>query len=295
MAPKLSKIIADIAAAFVPGRGLRHRLRDAVDRHSAARVVEYLKASYVPMLSGLHTEKEGERAPLIWQFWAQGEAAAPPLVAACMRSVRKFAGGRTAKIVDETNVADYAKLPDFILEKRAKGIIDDGHFADLLMTYLLAEHGGYFISATTFMTSFVPAHVGKTRFFLFRTPAESGHAGAESFLVHSTPRHWLAEAWRLCLTEYWRRENSAPHPNLAGLMMIAMAEGDRKAAAEFRKIPMLAHARPHALDAHLGDRYFDKPFKRMTEVSFAHELSMGRSTEKALSDPDSFAARILRR
>lgn len=44
-------------------------------------------------------------------------------------------------LITQHNFADYVTMPDYVLEKQRRGIIDLMHFSDILRMMLLREHG----------------------------------------------------------------------------------------------------------------------------------------------------------
>lgn len=51
----------------------------------------------------------------IWVLWLQGEEHAPPLVQACLKSIKKHApDGYTVTVISESNISEYITLPDHI-------------------------------------------------------------------------------------------------------------------------------------------------------------------------------------
>lgn len=87
----------------------------------------------------------------IWVFWWQGEASAPPIVRACIGSIRANAGDREVVVITKDNVKRYASFPNTIYEKVQDGSVTLTHFSDLLRFNLLSRHGGLWMDATLFL------------------------------------------------------------------------------------------------------------------------------------------------
>lgn len=87
----------------------------------------------------------------VWVCWWQGEAQMPPIVKACVSSIRQHAGTHPVQIVHKGNYKDFVDMPADIVEKTERGIIDLTHFSDILRAMLLAKHGGIWMDATVFI------------------------------------------------------------------------------------------------------------------------------------------------
>ncbi|MCQ2791928.1 MAG: capsular polysaccharide synthesis protein [Bacilli bacterium] len=121
---------------------------------------EYIKTNYKNYLI-----VEKETAPLIdanfktFFFWYQGiNNNTPKPILLCLESIKKYA--QNVVIIDKNNYKQYADLPNIIIEKFEKGIIDITHFSDILRTYLLAKHGGLWLDSTIFLTKPIDHLIG---------------------------------------------------------------------------------------------------------------------------------------
>ncbi len=86
-------------------------------------------------------------------MWLQGEESAPPLIKACINSIRKHIPNRKIQIITESNYGNYVHLPEHILQKFREGKISYAHFSDLIRISLLCEFGGTWCDATVLCTS----------------------------------------------------------------------------------------------------------------------------------------------
>ncbi|MDR3208424.1 MAG: capsular polysaccharide synthesis protein [Rickettsiales bacterium] len=76
-------------------------------------------------------------------FWLQGEENAPPLVRACLRSIRGNCR-RQLILLDENTLSDYIELPGFVWDKYKGGDMRPAHFADIARVELLHNYGGFY-------------------------------------------------------------------------------------------------------------------------------------------------------
>jgi len=102
---------------------------------------------------------------IIWQFWWQGEEAAPLIVRRCMESARRMCAGYQVILVDKDNIREYLDIPDFLVE-RFNGREGTGAFSDYVRFALLARHGGIWLDASEYMTGTIPDDIANATFYL---------------------------------------------------------------------------------------------------------------------------------
>src|SRR5687768_533051 len=156
---------------------LPHFLRDSKrfeakwidERHNT--VESYLALKYRDIIQKFENP---ERSPSldtespIWMFWWQGEENAPPIVQACINSVRLRAEGRRFIVVSKANYRDYVTIPRRIEDKFHQGIISTTHLSEVVRFMLLAEYGGLWLDATVFCVDRIPNDVFTARLFSCR-------------------------------------------------------------------------------------------------------------------------------
>jgi len=89
----------------------------------------------------------------IWLMWYDGIQKAPPIIKACITSIKKNSGKHPVYILDKNNYYKYITLPSLILRKFHKRIFTITHFSDIIRMGLLSKYGGYWIDSTYFITS----------------------------------------------------------------------------------------------------------------------------------------------
>ena len=57
----------------------------------------------------------------VFVLWLQGEHNAPPIVKACLSSVRKWCSDRKVVVLDKDNYSQYASLPECLVRKYEYG------------------------------------------------------------------------------------------------------------------------------------------------------------------------------
>jgi hypothetical protein len=141
-----------------------------VKKHDMAKA--YMMKHYGAVISDFENlpqtcELIKEDAP-IWVFWYQGLAQAPEPVTLCIESMKRHAGKHPVILVTKENYANYADIPDDILQKVEQGKITLTHFSDILRMALLAAHGGIWSDATVYWTKDVDDYVKGYPFFTVR-------------------------------------------------------------------------------------------------------------------------------
>lgn len=88
----------------------------------------------------------------VFVMWFQGENSMPPIIKKCYESIKKNFTNRKIILITEENLTDYAKLPDFILDKYHSGNITRTTLSDIIRAKLLYDNGGMWIDATVFIS-----------------------------------------------------------------------------------------------------------------------------------------------
>jgi hypothetical protein len=111
---------------------------------------------------------------VIWQYWGQGLAGdnLPEVVKLCFQSVDRFKDDYTVIRVDDDTFGQYIDLPDFILEKRASGMINRTFFSDMLRLALLKTYGGVWLDATILLTDSLPKDFSAQDFFVYQRDSQ---------------------------------------------------------------------------------------------------------------------------
>ena len=88
----------------------------------------------------------------IWICWWQGIDNAPEIVKTCVDTIKRNAGEYEVIVITDNNYKNYVQFPDWLEDKRKKGIISRTIYSDLLRLNLLARYGGIWIDSTFFCT-----------------------------------------------------------------------------------------------------------------------------------------------
>lgn len=176
------------------------------------KVGPYLRRKYTPLMRERKVfyagqELSHQRSKLVWWCWLQGFDAAPDIVKACYRSIKKHLTDREIIIVDAENWREYVDLPDYIVRRWEKKQIPPALFADLLRLELLVCHGGTWIDSTVLCTG--REHTQDyldTDLFLFQytRPGSKEFGGISNWFITACTNNEALLTLRDMLYAYWR-------------------------------------------------------------------------------------------
>lgn len=184
--------------AFLAGKKLRFLARRILRKVGAGALFD--TAGWQPRIPEIIPQT-------MWIYWDQGLADAPALVQACVARWRECHPQWTIHVLDRRSLRDHVVMPQL------PETIQKAHFADVLRTRLLAEHGGVWVDATTWcsrpLDHWLPA-AAQAGFFVYAwTDAD------RPFISRSQPRilgNWfiagakgnhLIRQWDRATQEYW--------------------------------------------------------------------------------------------
>lgn len=134
-------------------------------------ILDYLNKNYHYLIKQYQTwqtsiiEDENCNSRIIWVMWWQGEDVAPEIVKMCISSMRRNSNGAQVIVITKDNYSDYIDLPEYILEKQAKGMISFAHLADIIRVFLLAQYGGLWLDSTIYVSQPIPVEIFSKKFY----------------------------------------------------------------------------------------------------------------------------------
>ena len=133
--------------------------------HASSKIKPYLKYKDTDV-QGLSFPKNDVENP-IWIYWNKGIEQAPIIVQKCYESVCRHSNQKIILLNDQ-NLADYIRLPDYIEKKKDAGQIPIARYADLMKFALLEHYGGTWIDSTVYLTDPIPDMILNSDFFAVR-------------------------------------------------------------------------------------------------------------------------------
>lgn len=244
--------------------------KQALKKHEF--VLNYLKTNMSDVIEEFKNYKEieettpSEEARRIWTIWWQGEENAPPLVKACINSMKENANGAKVTVITTENCKDYVDIPDYILEKHKKGYICNAVLSDITRFMLLEKYGGLWLDATIYVAKPIPSEYFKYRLYSQHTKPETMTCWVQNnayhiFVVGSQPKGKMVSFTLKMFLEYWRRYDVAvDYLSTDYFFMIAMQEYP-EIKEEIDSLPYSSerlYDLVHILNKPYDDLYFNK-------------------------------------
>ena len=273
------------------GRLQRRRRRGEVTRKA---VLDYLQP-YVPAIRNVPADPAGPKGERrVFSVWLQGEASAPPLVRACLDSVRARCGAGFV-LLDESTLFDWIDLPEGIVRKWKEGRMKAAHFIDICRLELLYRYGGVWMDATDYLDAPLPEWLWEQDFFVYRAgnTLRGFYGGIQNCFIRAERGSYLLKVWRESVLAYWEREDSVVDYFVHQLLfMLCVRENDR-CARLFEAMPQLDQAPTHVL----WHQYADAPYDEALLHSICAEALFQKTDYKSAPAkdpiPGSIAAHIL--
>lgn len=247
--------------------------RKSKDLINSQRVYCYLKRRYSRYIHD-YPEQQAPTPKHIWICWLQGIEHAPEIVRQCFRSVQHFAPDYEITLLTESNLLDWCTIPDDITAKYKSGRIGFAHFADIVRTNLLVEHGGIWLDATVLLTGALPDFITSSQVFFFRSSwiAPVQHVGS-NWLLASQPHNPLFENQQTLLYEYWRHERYLKDYFIYHLFTYLIMQSNAQSRTIIQNMPYRNNAAPLTMVFRMFEPYSERLYNDITTESAVHKLS----------------------
>jgi mannosyltransferase OCH1-like enzyme len=234
--------------------------------------------------------------PRIWTCWLQGYEQAPPVVKACINSMRKYAPGYEVTVITEDTIADYVAMPAYITKKYKDGIISATQFSDLLRILLLINYGGIWMDATVLLTKNIPPVLLETDFFVFQTSLlHFDLQPCSSWFIIARRNHPVLLKMFAVLAAYWKKNNYLINYFIFHVTVQLVITYDHEANELWHRMYYKNNSDPHLLQKKLFDT-MDMPMRDyIWDLSFAHKLTYKFSDESLIKRGGTFYRYILDR
>jgi len=236
----------------------------------------YLKRNYSYLLNDLpkynHTHQI--KKTIFW-CWLQGIEKAPKLYLSNLNSLIMNCKGFNIIIINETNMFNYIKFPNYIIEKYQKGYITPTHFSDLLRLELLIKYGGTWSDASVLITDYTKDYFMKDLFF-FQERNNFGCVGS-SWFITSEKGSPILRTTRDLLYEYWRISYSLYNYFTFHLFFKMSCE---KYPQDLKNIQYISNIPPHWLQSILGETFSQAKYNMIINKISIHKLTIRLSNIK---------------
>lgn len=232
-----------------------------------------LKRKYYKALEIKPSKKESKKGDTVWTCWFQGLENVPILPKKCIENIKKNFKNYRVVVITNENLNQYIKLPNYILEKYQKGLIDHTHFSDIVRTWLIAEHGGIWIDPTVLvLDSNLPSYLTDEKLFLFSNCSRNSLIAISSWYICADSHNLLLESTKILLEEYWKKEDYPIHYLYFHMLFTLVTEHYPE---EWNKVPKISNIPPHMLGEEIFSKYTKKREKELIQMCPLQKLSNG--------------------
>lgn len=228
----------------------------------------------------------------IWICWWQGLDNAPEVVKACVDSIERNAGNNEVIIITDKNYKDYVKFPDWLEEKRRKGIISRTIYSDLLRLNLLSNYGGIWIDSTFFCTGECFSEYMKLPLWSVKRPdylhasIASGYFANYSLECDYEHRYVFAVV-RDFLYEYWKRYDHLMDYLLTDYAIVLSQKHVAKIKSDYEQIKP-NNKNCDELFKVLGQPYDERVWRTICKDTFLYKLTWKQSFPKEINGTPTF-------
>ncbi len=232
----------------------------------------------------------------IWVCWWQGLDSAPELVKKCIDSIKRNAGNHKVIIITENNVGDFVEFPEWVIEKKNKGIITRTNLSDLLRLSLLAKYGGMWLDATFFCTESLDQYFDMPVWSIKRpeynhSSVACGYFAGYSYCCNDNNR-WIFASMRDCFAEYWRNYDYMVDYLLVDYMTALVLNNNKLAKKEFLSI-MPNNPMCDELEKILNTPYDEKMWKKLKENTRLFKLTWKTSFSTDVEGKETFYGKLM--
>ncbi len=233
----------------------------------------------------------------IWICWWQGIDKAPELVKKCIESIKRNAGNHKVIIITDYNYSEYVKFPNWLEEKRKRGVISRTHFSDILRLELLAEHGGLWLDSTflcvsnNFDTYFNQNVWSIKRPDYAHCSVACGYFANFSLACKYESRR-IFVVIRDYLLDYWKKNDTIIDYLLTDYLIVLAQKNCAEVANAFEKI---APNNPCCdnLSSLLGKPYDEHVWKELKEDTSLFKLTWKHEFPLKKNEKDTFYCKLL--
>ncbi len=238
----------------------RRRIRKTVIANAKVGYLKTFEDDVINISPSMPSSSDNyEKSERLFTIWFQGENQAPPIVRACIRSMRKHLD-EPVEVLDEKSLFNWITLPDHIMDKWQRGLISRTHFSDICRIELLYQYGGVWADATDFFTNSIPSTIMNEDFFMFMAGDNLKLGGTHAFIQSCFMRikkgNPLLGMWRKFIFLYWEKEDKLLDYFTIHFLLRYLVENNICASCLFSKMPKLSSDPTHILFW----EYKDKPF-----------------------------------
>lgn len=219
----------------------------------------------------------------IYVFWNTGIDDAPEIVKYCVKSWIALNPNWDVTILDQdkaNEILERNRFPqDLIIQ----------HYADILRTRILCEHGGVWVDATCLcmrpLDDWISSIFAQSTFFAFSRPHI--HAIISNWFLAAVPGDFIVKEWYEAQESFWRQRSSKYPPYLVHHYLFDyLVRNNREFRRRWKEVPRMSAEPPHRLQWALTDENFhrDDAFFEILRCTPVQKLTHRRNIEVDLVD-----------
>lgn len=242
-------------------------------------------------------ESDNNLSNKIWICWWQGIENAPEIVQSCVKSIRYNAGKYEVIIITENNYKNYVSFPEWIEEKRRKGIISRTIYSDLLRMNLLATYGGIWIDSTFFCNNAdFESYINQPLWSIKRPDylhcsIASGYFANYSLGCNNENR-WIFKVIFDFLLTYWKYNNKLIDYLLTDYAIVLAQKHNKKIAKAFDEIqPNNQYC--DELYKILNQPYDENLWKQIKKETYLYKLTWKQNFLKTSNGKETFYGKLI--
>lgn len=246
----------------------------------------------------INQQEDSKYSNCIWVCWWQGLDSAPEIVKACVASIQKNAGQHPVILLTEENYKEYVDIPEWVEEKKQKGIISRTHYSDILRLTLLSKYGGMWLDATFFCTQPIPEEYFTLPIWSIKRP-DYGHASvacgefANYSLACNCEYRWVYQTILDYVLYYWKNNDIMIDYLFLDYLIVLVQKVDQRIAEVFSKIPS-NNPLCDELFKNLDQIYDDSLWNKLKQNTFLFKLTWKQAFPKSKDGKETFYGKLIK-
>ena len=232
----------------------------------------------------------------IWVCWWQGINEAPEIVKRCVESIEKNSGNHEVIIITDENYKKFVNFPEWLFEKKDKGVISRTHFSDLLRTEVLSNYGGVWLDSTFFCTANIDDLFNLPIWTIKRPNYGYSSVACGQFANYSLgcdlEHRRFFGILRDFIIGYWKDNNEIIDYLLTDYFISLILKYDKESRTLFNSIKP-NNSECDELFKVLGKKYDELKWMKMKEHTCLFKLSWKYEFPKSIDDISTFFGKLL--
>lgn len=226
----------------------------------------------------------------VWCCWWQGVENMPELVRMCNDRLRYFLPEEAElRMLTAENYREYVELPSWVLEKFEAGKMSITALSDILRVALLAEHGGFWIDSTVFISDHFPMEFIQKDYYAQRMydPIKWKREACKGrwcgFLMGGKPENVIFCLLRDAFFAWWKEHDSVIDYVILDYFLLA---GYKCVPAIREQVDNLPDNNPDVFEMYkvLHWPYTPELYERLTTTTNLHKLTYKIDLTEQTSD-----------